>query len=139
MSTPEHSDTTGLILSFMDSIRREMQSELPEACSFMHVKALDFISREKSPSMRDIAEFLRITSPGATMIVDKLVENGELDRKADPADRRVVRLVVTTKGRVTLETGMKVIKKLIAKRLSSLSRIEQIRFASILEKLIKTN
>lgn len=137
MSTPENIDIAGLVMSFHDVIRKDVQSELPESCSVVHIKVLEYIAREKSPSMTDIADHLRITSPGATMIADKLIELKELDRKADPTDRRIVRLVITEKGRQVLEHGMKCMKKLISVRLASLSKTEQKQFAEILTKLIK--
>lgn len=129
-------NVTGLLLAVMDAIRGDAQRELPESCSFMHVKALDFIARSKGPSMRDIAEHLKITSPGATMVVDKLVEGKELDRRADPDDRRIVRLDITAKGKATLELGMKSIRKSLAARLAVLDKQEQKEFGALLKKLI---
>lgn len=129
-------DVTGLLLSVMDAIRGDAQRELPESCSLMHVKALDFIANSKSPSMSDIAEYLKITSPGATMVVDKLVENKELDRRADPDDRRVIRMDITTKGKATLEAGMKAIGKSLDLRLAVLNKQEQRELAGLLKKLV---
>lgn len=137
MFSPANGYTSGLLLQFMDAIRGDIQAELTDSCSFMHIKALDFISHAKSPSMRDVAEFLKITSPGATMVVDKLVENGELDRLPDQEDRRVIRLAITTMGKETLDGGMKIVRKLLTKRIESLSKVDQKNLGSILRKLIK--
>lgn len=137
-STPE-ADAIGSLLSLMDAVRSDVQSELPDSCSFMHVKALDFIDRAGQPSMRDIAGTLKITSPGATMVVDKLVENGELDRHADPDDRRIVRLGITGKGKKTLASGMKIVTRKIGSRVSALNKAEQKQLATLLTKLIRFN
>lgn len=134
--TTHAENVTGLLLSVMDAIRGDVQAKLPESCSFMHIKALDFIAKSKAPSMSDIAEHLKITSPGATMVVDKLVENHELDRRADALDRRVVRLEMTRKGKVSLEAGMKAINKSLGSRLDSLNKQEQKELAGLLIKLI---
>ena len=138
LKSSSESDLIGLLLSFMDTIRGDLTAELPDSCSFMHVKALDFIAGTPEPSMGDVAGFLKITSPGATMVVDKLVENAEIGRHADPNDRRVVRLGITTKGKATLEAGMKIIERKIAKRISSLSKTEEKQLAAIMKKLIRS-
>lgn len=138
LSTPE-ADAISSLLSLMDAIRSDVQAELPDSCSFMHVKALDFVERTSQPSMRDIAGSLKITSPGATMVVDKLVENGELDRHADSDDRRIVRLGITAKGKKTLASGMKIVTRKIGSRVSALTKAEQKQLAALLSKLIKYN
>lgn len=125
-----------LLLSFMDVLRRDVQSRLPDTCTFMHVKTLGFIAARKEPSMKDIAEDLRITSPGATMIVDKLVESKDIDRIHDPDDRRVIRLRMTAKGNAVLDKGMKVIKECLDEMASVLTKDEATKFSAILEKLI---
>lgn len=131
-------DLIALLLSFMDMVRGHLTAELPDSCSFMHVKALDFIVKSKEPSMSEIAGFLKITSPGATLVVDKLVENLELERHADPDDRRIVRLGITAKGKKTLESGMKIVKKQVAVSISSLNKSEQKELGSIMNKIIKS-
>lgn len=136
MSSLPNNDITALLLSFMDAIRGNIQSRLSESSSLMHIKALDFIARAKEPSMRDVAEFLMITSPGATMVVDKLVANEEIDRRADADDRRIVRLVITARGRETLDTGMNIVKEYISQRLSVLNKTEQKQFSLLLKKII---
>ncbi len=128
-------DLVGTLLAFMDAVRTTAQNALPESCSLMHVKTLDFISRTKEPSMSAVAEFLKITSPGATMVVDKLVENGELAREADTADRRVVRLSVTAKGHKALERGREIITGGLNERLAKLSKAEQKEFRQLLQKI----
>ena len=136
MVLPTNSDVASILLAFLDSIRSDMQALLLETCSFMHVKALDIIARAREPSMKEVADDLKITSPGATMVVDKLVENGEIERVSDPDDRRIVRLKITARGRSTLKTGMKVIRQRIGERMRSLTREELDHLTELLKKLI---
>jgi DNA-binding MarR family transcriptional regulator len=135
-NTKNNIDSTTLVLTFIDVIRKDVQDKLPESCSFMHVKALDFIGKAIEPSMRDVASHLNITSPGATMIIDKLVELGEIDRHDDKDDRRVVRLKITSKGINTLESGLKVIKEKIRNRMKVLTIAENKSLGNILNKII---
>jgi len=132
-------DNIKLLLLLMEGIRNDIQVNLHDSCSFMHIKALNFISSKNDPSMKDLADYLKITSPGATLVIDRLADNKDIERKPDPDDRRVIRLVVTKKGQTTLDGGMKIIKERLAERLSVLNKSEQESLGSILDKLIKYN
>ncbi|MDE1975166.1 MAG: winged helix-turn-helix transcriptional regulator [Patescibacteria group bacterium] len=125
------------VLSFMDTVRGDVQDSLAGgACSFMHVKALSIIDRLKEPSMKEVADKLNITSPGATMVVEKLVDEKELERTSDENDRRVIRLKLTAKGRETLKKGSGLIRNSIERRLSALTTTDQDRLKSLLNKLV---
>jgi DNA-binding MarR family transcriptional regulator len=50
-------------------------------------------------SHRELAAHLGVTPATLTPVVDALEEAGELTRERDPADRRVVRLTITERGR----------------------------------------
>ena len=54
-----------------------------------HIQVLIALSKGPSPVGR-IAEVLGVSRPAATQLVDKLVEHGMIERRHDPADRRVV-------------------------------------------------
>jgi len=136
MRSPSHSEVISLLLSLMDAIRGDVQAKLPKSSSFLHLRVLGFIAQEEEPSMRDVADYLRITSPGATMVVDKLVEHKVIDRCADAGDRRIVRLAMTAKGRKTLEAGMRIVKATISRRLATLSKPEQKQLSTLLKKII---
>ncbi len=49
--------------------------------------------------LRDLAERLRIAPRSATDVVDQLESRGLVERAADPADRRAVRIRLTDGGR----------------------------------------
>ncbi len=48
--------------------------------------------------MKDFSERLQVSQSTVTQVADKLVKRGFIERIADPADRRVVRLKMTSKG-----------------------------------------
>lgn len=54
-----------------------------------HVQILIALSRGPH-SLGQLAEVLGVSRPAATQLVDKLVEHGMVERRQDPADRRVV-------------------------------------------------
>jgi len=129
-------DISESVLALMDSLRSDLQGSLPHTCSFMHVKTLGIVDRLSEPSMSQVADELKITSPGATMVVDRLVESGELERMSDPSDRRVIRLKITDSGKKVLKEGVHVVRACIDKRLSKLSKAEQSKLSALLNKII---
>jgi MarR family transcriptional regulator, transcriptional regulator for hemolysin len=49
-------------------------------------------------SQRELAQHMRIEPPTLTRHLDKLAQDGLVERRPDPDDRRVVRVVVTPAG-----------------------------------------
>ncbi|MBB4824741.1 DNA-binding MarR family transcriptional regulator [Sporosarcina luteola] len=55
--------------------------------------------REKGPLMQtELAKKLGYTPGGMTSIANKLIKEGYAEREYDAADRRIVRLAITSKG-----------------------------------------
>lgn len=54
----------------------------------------------------DIGDNLGITAAAASQMVDRLVQNGLLQRDEDPDDRRVKRVTLTTKGNALVQEGV---------------------------------
>ena len=54
----------------------------------------------------DIGDHLGITAAAASQMVDRLVQNGLLQRDEDPDDRRVKRITLTTKGKTLVQEGV---------------------------------
>jgi DNA-binding MarR family transcriptional regulator len=50
-------------------------------------------------SVKDLADRLRLSLPGASRNVDALLRRGWLERREDPDDRRMKRVGITTAGR----------------------------------------
>jgi len=54
----------------------------------------------------NIGDNLGITAAAASQMVDRLVQNGLLQRDEDPDDRRVKRVTLTTKGNALVQEGV---------------------------------
>lgn len=54
----------------------------------------------------NIGDNLGITAAAASQMVDRLVQNGLLQREEDPDDRRVKRVTLTTKGKTLVQEGV---------------------------------
>jgi DNA-binding MarR family transcriptional regulator len=96
------------IFAFFRMAREQIFCAKPHcSSSFMDIAILHAAMEKDNPSMKDVADMLRIASPSATVIIDRLVLNGELVRMEDPDDRRIVRIGITPAGKKILKTGMK--------------------------------
>ena len=127
----------GTLMTFGRFMRRLLTSSLPDSCSVMQLKTLEFIRDSGEPSMRDVADEMKISSPAVTMIIDHLVEDGGLARVADKSDRRIIRLAITPKGLKELDKGMKTIRALLKERIANLSASEREHMASAMERFMK--
>ncbi len=67
------------------------------------LKALLLISEEDAIRMRELARKLGGSFSNATVLVDRLVERGLVERMMEPQDRRVVLVHATEDGRLLIE------------------------------------
>ena len=66
-------------------------------------RAIFAISIDEGTSQRRIAETIDIGDVAAGRLVDRLVDNGWVERRADPADRRTHRLYLTPAARPLID------------------------------------
>ncbi len=97
--------------------------------------ALEAISREEGLMMSDLGKRLDISLSTATGIIDRLIEKKIVKRERNDGDRRVVRVVLTDKGRKTNQTYQKQKKELFGRMLGVLDPEEQGELIKILEKI----
>ncbi len=99
--------------------------------------ALDLIDREEGMKMKDIAQQLNISLPAATGMMDRLYHYGMIKREADTNDRRIVKIVLTDKGRKTLNNTRDARRKAIEDVFGKLSQKEREEYLNILRKIKK--
>ena len=86
------------------------------------LKALLLISEEDAIRMRELARKLGGSFSNATVLVDRLVERGLVERMMEPQDRRVVLVRATEDGRLLIEqlvTSWRSLTESLLERLSS--------------------
>jgi DNA-binding MarR family transcriptional regulator len=103
----------------------------------VYVGALYYISGNPNPTMRNIAEYLCVTAPSASELVNELVSKGLLVRREDPKDRRIVRISLSPAGKAFLVKVLKLREEMLHGFLSRLSRVDQKELARILSILVK--
>ena len=132
--------TVSLFFSASRSLKHKLDmnnplSHLPMA----QMEALRFVGEQIKVQMKQVADFLDITPPSATVLINHLAQGGLVKRSLDRKDRRTVHLSLTGKGREVLDKGIKQRCKTFKLMLSNLNTKEQMEFLKILKKMVKDN
>ena len=105
-------------------LHKNCHSDLFEAVgqlelSLSQIKLLHHLEHATSPiSLKDAAEYVRVSLPAASRLVDDLVRRGLVARAEDSEDRRMKRLTST-------EAGLAATRRLHAARLSGLKQFAE--------------
>ena len=83
--------------------------------------------------MSDLSQELELPPSSLTGIVDRLVDAGKVRRESDPDDRRVVRVVLTEKGRADRDRHRGMRRRRLGKLLEALDEEELSALRSALE------
>ena len=105
------------------SLSKPLRTKSPVTPGGMFV--LGSLKRNGILSMSDIGKCLSMPKPHITVIVDKLIEEGYVERQHDPNDRRIVNVLITEKGLKDFEEIKLVISENLKERIHSLSVEEQ--------------
>lgn len=130
------------ILSLLFAIGRRMrddgkQGKRSPSYSMLHFQTLRYVEAKGEPFMHDVAKFLCVTPPAATLLIDGLVKDKLLIRSLDANDRRSVRVALTGRGKRLLARGVREkIGKLKNMFTSALTAKERAAFIAILEKIL---
>jgi len=87
-------------------------------------EAANAAANAEGASQRELAELMRIEPPTLVRHLDKLAEEGLVERRRDEHDRRVTRIVVTAAGRRRLAKIHDVVQELDAEMRSVLTSRE---------------
>ncbi|NIV34572.1 MAG: MarR family transcriptional regulator [Anaerolineae bacterium] len=74
--------------------------------SMSQLGALFHIHRMGHSGVTDLGEHLGVSSPAASQMLDRLVEQGLILRTEDPSDRRAKQIVLTEEGLRVLQESM---------------------------------
>src|SRR5680860_859478 len=112
----------------MNRLTKEGMEHENGSPSYIQLQALSFILHQKNPIMKDVAEYLNITPPSVTFLVNNLIKLGLVKRVYGTDDRRVVQLDISNKGKKELQIGFAKSKKHLYKKLYLLSVKERQNF-----------
>ena len=83
--------------------RRQDVSEKEKSCDMVSFGLLFADEQRDQVRMTDVSRFMMVTKPAATQAVNRLVEQGYVERVDDPNDRRVVYIRPTSEGKQRFE------------------------------------
>ena len=98
--------------------------------------ALEYLSRHGSSPMNHIAQFLKISKPAATGLIDRLIAQGLVRREGDKRDRRVVLVAITAKGRKIIANIWEQKRNTIVKVFGQISPSDRTQYITILEQVV---
>jgi DNA-binding MarR family transcriptional regulator len=119
------------------SIRQKMLPTDKEChMTIIQLHALIFLNNKNSSQVTEIADYLHISIPTVTVLIDKLVEEAFVLRQEAKEDRRMMMVSLTKKGKEFLEDSLEKRKLHLKKILSKLSSQDKKELIRILDKLI---
>jgi DNA-binding MarR family transcriptional regulator len=111
-------ETVPLVMQF---IRRQMRSLRGQDLTVPQIRTLWFITQHSSPSLSDAADFIGLSLPAMSRLVDGLVRKNLVTRTSCPNDRRHVRLGVTHRGQAALDSAWEGTHARVAQIVANLS------------------
>jgi DNA-binding MarR family transcriptional regulator len=104
----------------------------PSGLSFTALSTLGTLDRSGPCRLTALAAIEGVTQPAMTQLIARLQDAGLVVRAADPADGRVVRVVITAEGRATLARRRAVRAERLSVMLARLSPEDQAALAAAL-------
>lgn len=114
-----------------DCLRKSMHLKL----SVVQMESLRFIHDKKKLTMHDLSDFLSISAPAVTLIVDGLQREHLVKRIHDKKDRRSTVIAMTEKGKTMIAKMKRQIAAHIASVLGKLTDNEKQDLIKILTKI----
>jgi DNA-binding MarR family transcriptional regulator len=119
----------------MQYIRRQMRSLRGQDLTIPQIRTLWFITQHTQPSLSDAAEFIGLSLPAMSRLVDGLVRKGLTTRDVCPNDRRHVRLGITERGQSALDAAWDGTHARVAEEVASLSDEQRATIRAAMEAL----
>jgi len=105
-------------------------------CSISHLEIMHYIAERTNPTMKEVAEYLRITPPSVTTIIDAMVESGLVKRETASSDRRSVRVTLTPKAVKLSKTLQKKKTALLTTLLKKLTPEQKLQLSEIIRAFV---
>lgn len=93
--------------------------------SMSQIGALFQVRRRGTCTVGDLGESLGITTSAASQLVDRIVQQGLMQRSEDPSDRRVRQIALTAGGQEVLQGGIRARERWLADLADTLTASEK--------------
>ncbi|EFL53153.1 transcriptional regulator, MarR family [Solidesulfovibrio fructosivorans JJ]] len=105
----------------MQDLRQTMRSHSAPDLRVPELRSMAFLRHFPGSNLTDLAEYIGVSLPSMSKLVDALAYRGFVERKPDPSDRRRVRLSLTEEGANVLSKAREAVKAKFATRLARLT------------------
>ncbi|RDY27214.1 MarR family transcriptional regulator [Romboutsia weinsteinii] len=92
----------------------------PDNLNHSHMQILVVLKDYGKSSISDVAKKLFISTPNMTKLLNKLIDDGYVERLPDQKDRRIINIDLTTKGKEHLDNAFEDLVRTFKERLSSI-------------------
>lgn len=108
----------------VQSARHYLHTQNLGGITLPQLRALAYVLRQPESTLGELAEYLAITAPSASALVDRLVKQGLLEARIPPENRRQVSLAVTAAGEKVVVRATRLWQTELARRLTPLTDAE---------------
>ena len=98
----------------------EVRRRGPKQLSLSHMRALGFLDANPDADLSAVADYVGLTLPSMSTLVDGLVRRGLVARLAAPRDRRRLRLRLTAAGTKALRSALATAEAVLETRFGDL-------------------
>lgn len=99
-------------------------------------RVLNLVDAAEGKSQQAIGEAVQVPPSRMVALVDELEERGLVERRPNPADRRVRALYLTAKGRETLAQGREIAKEHEKELTRGMTAVDRKRLTELLRKMV---
>jgi len=104
----------------MQDLRRIMRGQSSPDLRVPELRSLAFLRLNPGSNLTDLAEYIGVSLPSMSKLVDTLTYRGYIDRRPDATDRRRICLDLTESGGKVLRAALEAVKSSFAGKLSQL-------------------
>jgi DNA-binding MarR family transcriptional regulator len=132
--SPDDERNVGYLISDAARLMRTVFDRRVRACGLTRAQwlALTRLHRRPGLSQSEVADMLEIEKPSAGRLIDRLEENGWVERRADPVDRRINRIWLTAQAEAVHASIWPVAAGTVDDALAALSHDERDQLADLL-------
>jgi DNA-binding MarR family transcriptional regulator len=119
----------------MRFIRAQMRGHRGPELSVPHFRALLFLSRKGGASLSALAEYLGLSLPATSRLVEGLVRKNFVVRRIPPGNRRLLALALSARGRRTVAAARQAAESRLAEVVAPLPAGERAAIGRALQTL----
>jgi DNA-binding MarR family transcriptional regulator len=123
-------ECSGEVLEVVPLVMRDIRNQLRKhgatEISVPQFRVLNFLGRNEGASLSRVAEYIGLTLPSMSALVDSLVAGGLVTRQTHPEDRRRMTLTLTKGGRAKFKSSRESTANYLGQKLKHLSAADRV-------------